>query len=74
MLVEKNPLTMVKSLMKRRSGLRRELLLCSFFTLVVHNLFYRVYFIVFSVFTSNFYVIPTSDVFGIILNCRGVLS
>ena len=45
MLVEKNPLTMVKSLMKRRSGLRRELLLCSFFTLVVHNLFYRVYFI-----------------------------
>ena len=43
-LVERNPLTMVRSLVKRRSGLRRELILCSFFTLAIHNLYYKVIF------------------------------
>ena len=44
-LVERNPLTMVRSLVKRRSGLKRELILCSFFTLAIHNLYYRVPFV-----------------------------
>ena len=43
-LMERNPLTIVRSLVKRRSGLRRELILCSFFTLSIHNLYYKVIF------------------------------
>ena len=44
-LAERNPLTMVRSLVKRRSGLKRELILCSFVTLAIHNLYYKVPFV-----------------------------